>query len=292
MTLNAIHGGHGQLNYNIYIIFESRFGHPTSSPMGLCGLRCQLGKTPYSRQKGNDMNHILLYLALGVGLTAGGTPLRAEHACLAVAGGDWTLVKHTSTICGRPSTSWYEWVWVENTDPSNDGNEDDTAPWKDPDEEEGEGEGGGDDGKGETPPPPPPEPCKHKIHTYAPSGCIGDEWVEPHDGQTLFYDILTNQTNVQQSMTREVSGKITTTIEGGLNLTYFCAKAQIETEVAVKQVFPIIVPPNSEVTFFANALLKNKKIEMEVICSACREVLSVYYNNMTAARGIHPYYTQ
>lgn len=132
--------------------------------------------------------------------------------------------------------------------------------------------------------------CEHALIFYMPSGGIGLDWISPHDGIQLFYNIFTNNSNVQQSFSQTVSGTVRCTYEGSLTLSVACAKVGVDVEVKVSREYPVNIPPHSKLVMSANANMMNRSIEMLVVCSSCGSVLSTYNNWVSAARGINEYF--
>lgn len=132
--------------------------------------------------------------------------------------------------------------------------------------------------------------CQHSVVFYTPSGGIGLDWVNPHNGIQLFYNTFTNNSSVQQSFSQTVSGTVRCTYEGSLTISVACAKVGVDVEVKVSREYPVSIPPHSQLTMTANANMMNRSIEMLVVCSNCSSVLSTYNNWVSAARGINEYF--
>lgn len=134
--------------------------------------------------------------------------------------------------------------------------------------------------------------CQHLQLFYMPSGSIGLDWIYPHNGIQLFYNVFTNNSTLQQSFSQNVSGSVRCTYEGSLTLSVACAKVGVDVEVKVSRDFPISIPPRSRMVMSAYANMMDRSIEMLVVCSNCGSVLSTYNNWVSAARGINEYFEQ
>ena len=85
---------------------------------------------------------------------------------------------------------------------------------------------------------PPPFVCSHSRVRYQPSGFIGANWLNAHDGAQLFYYRFTNSLPVAQKFTRTVEGTVTSSFDGSITLSAACAKVGVTVEVKVQETFP------------------------------------------------------
>lgn len=129
--------------------------------------------------------------------------------------------------------------------------------------------------------------CTHARVRFQPSGSVGFTWVNPRQGEQIFYCAFTNKTHLDQSFTQEVRRSITSTFDGSLNLEVACAKVGVSVQEEVKQTFPVQVPAHGRVTLTAFAVLMDRGIEMMTVCNACNEVLAAKFNWVTAGRGVN-----
>ncbi len=129
--------------------------------------------------------------------------------------------------------------------------------------------------------------CRHLRRRDYVLGPVGPSWVNPRDGDLLFYNTFVNATAVAQSFSQEVEGSIRSYYDGCVNFQAACVKAGVEVIVKLKQIFPLSIPAHSSLTMTAYANLMDRPLELFYCCGDCQEVLSVLDTRVTAARGIN-----